>query len=67
MSKDVFLNLPLTPGMTIDQLCEILMRDFDKTGLPNAEFDIPGIDGKKQFLLHFEIKLIPINPNERKH
>jgi len=66
MSNDAFLVLDLRPDMTIAQLCDLLMDDFEKTGLKCAEFDIPGIDvdGKKSFLLNFEIKLI--TPNERK-
>lgn len=65
MSKDIHMQLNLRPDMTIEQLCTLLLQDFEKTGLKAAEFDIPGTDGVQSFLLNFNIKLIPIN--ERKH
>jgi hypothetical protein len=68
MRKDVFLQLALHPKMTLSQLVNVLMSDFEKTKLPQAEFDIPGADGMKQFVLHFEISLRPMDTTkERKH
>jgi hypothetical protein len=60
MSADKFIDLPLRPSMTVGELCEVMMNDFEKTGLNSAEFEIPGTDGANQFVLHFEISLRPV-------
>jgi hypothetical protein len=57
---DAILLLDLRPEMTVSQLVDALMTDFERTKLTAAEFEIPGTDGVNQFVLHFEISLRPI-------